>query len=388
MKNYKYKRALGEVSDTWHKVVLPTDIFGKVSAGLSDLRIYGITTSHDTLEAPYVLRVTDDVYTRQQVQFNLINTVHNSKGYYYTFEVPTSAGINHIELDFQGDNYDRYVNLEGSQDQKEWYVILKESRVLSIKNAQTHYTFNSLSFPVVQYQYLRLFIPENGTVPVLNSARLTEEVFNPGEYVTHNIQNTESTENNEKKQTEIMLDMGGVVPVAQIKIHVSDEFDFYRPVIVEYLYDSIKTPNGWKERYRTAYNGTLSSLENNELKFRSVFTDKVKITIHNFDNNPLHTDSFLVKGNVYELHARFTELATYVLAYGNDRSATPNYDIVNFTNNIPKDLPALAVGEEEIITKGPIDATGPLFVNKAWLWAVMGLIIFVLGWFSIHMIRK
>ena len=386
--DYKHKRALEGVSGVWHKIVLPGDIFDGVSPGLSDLRVYGITASNDTIEAPYILRVNEDVYSRQQVDFNLINSAHNQKGYYYTFEVPSSRSINHVELDFQETNYDRYVTLEGSQDQKEWFTVVESSRILSIKNDQTQYIFNTLTFPAVKYQFLRLFIPENGSVPILNSAQLTEEVFVPGDYVAHEIISQETTENNDQRQTQVMLDLGDVVPVSQIQVMVSDKYDFYRPVTVEYLLDSIQTPNGWKDRYRMAYNGTLSSLENNELKFRSVFTRKIKIIIHNSDNNPLKPDDFAVKGNIYELHARFTEPATYALVYGSENAKAPDYDIVNFTNNIPKDLPALKLGPEEVITQAPVDAASPLFENKAWLWAVMGLIIFVLGWFSVHMIRK
>ncbi|MBL6445208.1 DUF3999 family protein [Fulvivirga sp. 29W222] len=388
MKDYRFKRELREISELWHKIILPNDIFSKVSHGLSDIRIYGITTSNDTLEAPYVLRVNEDTYSNRQVDFNLINSTHNRKGYYYTFEVPSIEGINHIQLDFQGTNFDRYVTLEGSHDQKEWFTILKSSRVLSIENSQTQYTFTSLTFPSAKYQYIRLFIPENGKMPILNSARLTEEKFEPGNYVTHDVLNTSIRENQDRRQTEIELDLESIVSVSQIKVNVVDQFDYYRPVSIEYLHDSVKTPNGWKKQYRVAFNGMLSSLESNEFRFRNVFTHKVRVVIRNFDNNPLKFEGFVVKGNVYELHARFTEPASYILVYGNDRATSPNYDIVNFANKIPEAISTLTLGQEEVIDKVPIDPVVPIFENKTWLWVVMGLIIFVLGWFSVHMIRK
>lgn len=386
--NYKYKRALEGVSDVWHRITLPEDIFGQLSPGLSDLRIYGITESNDTIEAPYILRVNEDVHSAQQVDFNLINSAHNQKGYYYTFEVPSAGSVNHIELDFQSPNFDRYVTLEGSHDQQEWFTILESSRILSIQNKQTQYTFSTLSFPSVKYRYLRLFVPEKGSAPVLNSARLTEEKFIPGNYVTHEIKKTEITENNAKKQTLVQLDLGGVVAVSQIGIKVSDKFDFYRPVSIQYLHDSIKTPNGWIGRYREAASGTLSSLEANTFKFRNVFTKEIKIIVNNSDNSPLSLDDFVVKGNIYALDARFIEPASYILAYGSDHATSPDYDIVNFTDKIPLSISSLTLGPEETITQAQAATTNPLFENKAWLWAVMGLIIFILGWFSVHMMRK
>ena len=39
MDQYRYARQLGETSREWHQVILPDEIFGKVRADLSDLRI-------------------------------------------------------------------------------------------------------------------------------------------------------------------------------------------------------------------------------------------------------------------------------------------------------------------------------------------------------------
>ena len=94
-----------------------------------------------------------------------------------------------------------------------------------------------------------------------------------------------------------------------------------------------------------------------------------------------------VKGNVYEMIARFNVPADYYLVYGNKRSYKPNYDIVNFKANIPKDLKELSLGDEKEIGKAEIPLIGPLFQNKVWLWIIMTVIILVLGWFSIRMLK-
>ena len=51
MQNYSYKRELIGVQDTWHKLTLPDDLFEKVSPALSDIRVFGLTTKNDTIEA-------------------------------------------------------------------------------------------------------------------------------------------------------------------------------------------------------------------------------------------------------------------------------------------------------------------------------------------------
>jgi len=40
------------------------------------------------------------------------------------------------------------------------------------------------------------------------------------------------------------------------------------------------------------------------------------------------------------------------------------------------------------IRKAMISKTPSLFENKAWLWAIMGIVSFVLGYFSLKMLKK
>ena len=66
----------------------------------------------------------------------------------------------------------------------------------------------------------------------------------------------------------------------------------------------------------------------------------------------------------------------------------PNYDILEFHERIPENIAELKLGDEKQILKDT--NTGrktPLFQRKVWLWAIMAVIILVLGWFSLKMIR-
>jgi hypothetical protein len=101
----------------------------------------------------------------------------------------------------------------------------------------------------------------------------------------------------------------------------------------------------------------------------------------------LSINTITAKGYVHELVARFTEPATYFLSYGNKQAIKPSYDIERFTSKIPNKLVALNVGKEQLVVKNKVFANEPLFKNKNWLWALMVIIIVVIGWFSIKMIR-
>ena len=158
---------------------------------------------------------------------------------------------------------------------------------------------------------------------------------------------------------------------------------------VEYLADSFKTDNGWRYNYNTLTSGIFTSIEKNELTFESTRLQQVRITIENNDNAPLKLENITAKGLVYQLVGRFSEPADYFLYYDNNSISQPNYDINRFTNKIPETLTDLKLGEPVVLKKvSETETTAPLFENKLWLWAIMLLIIGLLGYASLKMLKK
>jgi predicted transcriptional regulator YdeE len=388
IEKYNYKREIKGVSDQWHKINLPDAVFGKVSQDLNDIRIFGVTPENDTIEAPYILRIANKKKTSsKEVVFKTLNTSYNENGYYFTFEIPTSEAINKINLDFAQNNYDWRVKLEGSQDQNDWFTIVDSYRVLSIKNGETNFQYSKLTFPSSKYRFFRLLI-RSEEKPELTVASITQNEEEDGEYNTYSINDFELVDDRNTKKTEIDIDLQNPVRVSHLNIHINETFDYYRPITIKYLSDSIKTEKGWVYNYRTLTSGTLNSIEKKGFNFNSTTVQKLKIIIHNQSNQPLNINSVELKGEVHELVVRFTEEASYFLAYGNKNARAPSYDIAHFKSKIPKALSKLNLANEVIIEKDKPIAKEPLFKNKAWLWIVMGVIIVMLGWFTIEMIRK
>mgnify|MGYP003641728895 FL=1 len=387
MDQYHYRRSIEGVTDQWHNIPLPDAIFGKVSSNLSDLRIYGVTRNNDTIEVPYLLRINSEKIKSKSITFNIVNTSNNQNGYYYTFEVPTEMAINHIKLDFKENNFDWKVVLQGSQEQKEWFTIVDDYRILSIQNGLTDYKFTTLNFPNSKYHFFRLLI-KSDKEPNLMAAQISNNEIIKGNYKDHPVKALHIDENKTEKTTEIIVDLGKPVPISSISLAAQEQYDYYRPISISQITDSIKTEQGWKYNYKTLLKGTLSSLEDGILNFQSTTLQKIKITIFNRDNQPLTFGNIQVKGFVHELVARFTSEASYYLAYGNDHDVFPNYDIAQFSENIPENLIPLKVGNEKVLKKTPILEKEPIFKNKAWLWGILTLIIIVLGWFSLNMMKK
>jgi hypothetical protein len=384
---FKFKRNITGVNTVWHKMALPDDLYKKVNAGFEDLRIFGIN-GKDIIEVPYLLKQRADKVTTNDITFKQINQSANSNGYYYTFQSPEINLINQIKLAFKQENFDWKVTLEGSNDNKEWFSILTDYRILSIKNNDTDYQFTKLNFPDSKYQYFRIAV-KSPVQPELLEAKISKTDTIKGNYQDVKYQSFDLKNDVSKKETVIDITLDNPVPLSYLKLNAQSDFDFYRSIKIEYATDSFKTDKGIQYNYANLYEGTISSLEKPAFNFANTITSRLRITIQNNDNKPLRLSGLQLKGNIYEIVARFDQPKDeYALYYGNEKATGPVYEIEKFESKIPGNLTSVNIGAEQQNPSYSIKIEKPLFENKAWLWVLMALIIVLLGWFSFKMLRN
>ncbi|MFS4456824.1 DUF3999 domain-containing protein [Maribacter sp. 2304DJ31-5] len=381
---YSKKMELQGVSETWHKINLPNTVFQEVSQNLSDIRIYGITEK-DTIEAPYILKISKGRKTGQKVNFKLMNTGFNAKGHYFTYKAVENRSINEINLRFHNQNFDWRVVLEGSHDQKEWFTLLDDYRILAITSAETDYNFTKLKFPTANYSFYRIWV-QSDIRPLLDSADifLTDSI--KPTYQDHTIRNFKLSEEN--KKTIVDVNLKNRIAISSLQLNISDAIDYYRSIVIQYVSDSTETQKGWKYTYRNLTRGILSSLENNPFQFNPVLAQKLRVIITDHDNRPLKIKGIKIKGFEYALIARFSEPAIYYLVYGNADADAPKYDISKTRSHIPQNVTSVNLGMEQVIPKKPTSPTSTLFEDQIYLWVVMGIVILILGGFTLKMMQQ
>lgn len=387
MNGYEYRREIRGIKGPWNAIELPDNLYGKVSRDLSDLRVYGITSKNDTLEAPYVFVKHEATLSNRDAGFNLINQSKKASTWYFTFQAKQEGTINQIQLDFNQKNYDWRLILEGSQDQQNWYTLVDNYRIMSIRNDLTDYQFSKIVFPDSRYNYYRIGIASNEK-PILKSAKMIMLETPHGVLTRYAIKRVQLTQDKRRKQTILDLELKTSVPVNKLKIWVQDDLDYYRPIQIEYLTDSFKTDKSWYFNYAEAETTILSSLDKQVFEFTGCITNKLRVTIDNRDNRPLKFGTFVVEGYKNILIARLSEPARYYLCYGRKDIGKPSYDIEQFRSKISDKANKTTLGNEEFVNPAKQAAAEPLFSNKAWLWGIMTLIIGVLGWFTVGMMKK
>ncbi len=384
--DFKYKLELQNVNESWHKIILSDDFFDYARQDFSDVRIYGVTKTGDTLETPYIKDISEFAPVHQELTFKLINQSSIQSKHYFTFETQADQTINEIQLDFEQDNFDWKLQLEGSFDQKEWFLLTTDYRIVAIKNEITDYQFSKVIFPDSKYKYYRGMIKSN-IKPKINQATILGK--NSHTFLLKNVQvkKMDITSDKKLKRTEVVIELPYQASVSELTIRVKDTFDFFRPLKILCQTDSVQIQNGWKYNFSTLASSTLHSPDKNPVTFDPTVTKKIKLIIENFDNTPLNIDTVILKGPVYSLIARFdkTDLP-YHLYFGNNTIASPTYDLEYL--KIPSTFSTIKTGKIQNLWQENDNTSGALFQNPLWLWLIMAVMIVTLGWFSFVMIKK
>ena len=394
MENHSYKSELKGVNKNWHSLLLPKDYFTNCKEDFSDVRIFGITAT-DTIEAPYVLNVLRSVnpLNVNQKSFTIVNKVIGGNGYSIIVENSERKKLDKIQLTINEKNYDYDIKVEGSTDQIEWFTIKDSTRVLRIKNKHIGFKHSHLNFDPINFPFIRLTF-KNAKEVSLQDASFVEFIERKERYIKHELTYT-IEEDKKLKQTIVHVKLPYKIRVSKVTLGVDAEFNYYRHMRIEALQDSVITEKGVLYNYKKLHQQNISSFESGYQDFgyqnRSGFVQQLKITIANHDNSPLMIKGVEVFSDPIELIARFEDLkARYYLVSGNIKSEKPNYDIVNFTKQIPKELTELKVGESQYIKTVKIydNLKNESFFSNKLLWAVLLVIMVFIGVFTYKMLKE
>lgn len=379
---FRYQRPIQGISQPWHKLIIPDDLYCKATNGLADLRIIGITSSGDTIQAPYLLKRGEEKLSYQVSAFKKLNQTYNRDGAYLTFQLPESATINEMQLTFSQSNFNWLCKLEGSQDLKTWYTLTDNFRIISFNQEGVSFQSTKLVFPDARFTYFRVSIRTQER-PDLRSATFTRSQPIKSVWKSYSVAKMHITEDKNKRQTILNILLKNAVPISQISFPTQQKFDYFRPCRIEALTDSFQTRDGWKEHLVEVGTGVLTSSEEGPINFPAIVASKLKITIDNHDNQPLTFQIPQVGGYQQELYVRFQEPANYFLLYGNSEITAPNYDLTRYEDRIPTELTPVTLGQESLLKINPTEKPT---TNPFWLWLVMGTLIAILGWFSMKML--
>lgn len=182
---FAYQRSVGAVENSgWYSIPLPTELIAKLNSQLSDVRLYQLTGT-DTLQTPYLLRISKDNYRSQRISLAPFNVSYLADELFITVK-PGTEQINSVTFQFKESNYDAVVTVEGSNDQKEWFSLVKGERIIALNEGGIQYNYTTVHFPRSNYAYLRFSI-KNKSKLVFAAIQFENKIVDAGEFLSINL---------------------------------------------------------------------------------------------------------------------------------------------------------------------------------------------------------
>ena len=415
LNTYDYQRRINAASEGWYRIPLPADVLARTRSGMNDLRIYHLQEK-DTVEIAYLHQSLGDKRTETAVPSELIKHSHTEAGYsFITLKFPSKKLVNEIALDVTENNFDKWVKVQGSTDNRNWTTIRERARIVGFDNEEADYKYTKLKFAPVAYTYFRLVMNDEWSDPItVTAAHAFQVQTDAGRYEELKIEKESAKENRQLKVTEIYLDLAYEYPIDHLSIESKSKKDFYRNINV-YRYNGVqRTKHGSIDRWELVSTGIFSSYGDYSayaghsakkdsmndvhypatlLSFYGNRTGRLKIEIVNKDDQPVEIGNIELFGETKQLVSKLPA-GDLVLAFGKERCAAPEYDLVYFRQNIPAKVEVASLGEEKRITAAPEkkkeeqEAKEPLIKEKIWLWVAMGVVLLLIIVFSINMLKK
>ncbi|HWZ02981.1 MAG TPA: hypothetical protein VNX40_05170 [Mucilaginibacter sp.] len=343
---FKYQALLGKIDSTgFYRIMLGPDIVAKSNGDLSDIRLADGKGNF----IPYVTDVKLPGVEHQI--FTVFPEVHSKSridsGTSFVVGNLTKKPVNMLWVKLQNTTVSRTINLFGSDNLKNWYIIEENIPLQSaIVNGDGTY-FQSLSFPQSSYHYLKLQVNDKNKAPI--------RFLQAGEY--SNMEESsyyfwlESVMGFSKatkgKTTFVTVNLKEKCQVDFLQLFISEPKYFKRNVTI-YSVDG--------QRRSLVSSADLTS---GGALYLTARTRQLELKIDNGDNLPLTIDSIEISQLNHYVVCYLERGKEYKLYTGNPDANHPNYDLVFFTDSIHK--------VEDLIpnpaTKNPIYAK-PLVIVK------------------------
>ena len=223
-----------------HDIVLPLNVMDKARADLADLRLYDGANR----EVPYAIRIRKDVDERQDISGRRFNYVTSGPS---SSEVSVDLGENHgehneVEVETDGTNFRRQVQVEGSDNGRDWRTLTTDGVVFSFASQDDVVESERVDYSTSRYRYLRIRVMRDqlvdDKVPQITDIQVRMAVRDKGQLSTWAVPvpSYQLLRNQGAHATAWTIDLGARTPCDRLSLQIQDN-SFSRPFQVEVVDD-------------------------------------------------------------------------------------------------------------------------------------------------------
>lgn len=379
-----------------HKMELSHELMGKSEKDLHDLRL---VDSADR-ELPYV--VLSEPLLRAQsdfVPYKVLSVTHHNQRHYrffffhdyteVTIENPGKDKLNNLSLNVNNSDAYKYCAVEGSDDQKNWYSVSEHQELsLAYDNDYTN-TYKCIYFPANNYRYFRLVIDDRHQRPFkINAVGQFKNTMISGK-LNHLSHKTTISQKEKEKQTVVELDFGSSQLLNRLTFHIKAPRLYKRSARIYVTRQAERNHQVVNEKVNL-YELDLDAAGRLFFDLPYIHEQRIWIEIDNKDNPPLEIDSISCFRLATYLIADLNKGNRYFLKGGDSTLKVPEYDLINFVNDVPQLMPKAWLGKltqvEAAATK-VISPAKPFYEEPWFMWACIGAGAVILLIFSVNLLK-
>ncbi|MCW3077912.1 MAG: hypothetical protein JWO32_2521 [Bacteroidetes bacterium] len=387
--NFTHSLSISAKNSGLQALAVPPDLKNEASTSFNDVRIY----DKDHNEVPYFTVNESFNYPSSDFKEYTISDKEIGKGRFTSFIVlnPDKKAMQNIVLCTANSDAVKLCDVVGSDDKKQWFSVSDHILMYNLFDEQSVNAYRTMSFPLVNYKYIKIVINDLHTLPLnilkvgyfegaISAGRLNE--LKPL---------TEKIKVNKPEKTSTLVYVfknNTIIDNINFKIKAPNYFKRQARICV----NRTKTVKRVEKRYREiVFEFELNSNTNNSFDLSGFREKEFEIEISNADNPPLQFETVEFRQLQTYLVADFNAKESYTLFAGDKKLNVPNYDIAHFKNKISQFVPTLEVSELHpihIAEAQIIGSTDKKMWQEPWfMWVCIALASFFLFLFSIRILK-
>ncbi len=380
-------------SDGYYNILLKPEVTGRLKNDLSDIRIY----ENGEKEVPYLCkRETAISYKTLFREYAIVEKKNTPKCCTnLILHNPSKNRIDNISLIIKNSDVTKKAKLSGSDDNRTWYVIRDNYFFQAMYDNSETTEIKLIDFPTSNYTYYKLEIDDskNGPVNIIKAGYYNTYEEN-GKYTEIKVPIISQKDSLKNKRSYIDVKFDRSFYADKIAIVVDGPIFYLRQInIISVVYYKNEKDSVQKPYEKMVLNGELNSATDNTFYLSNYAMSELKIIIENKDDQPLKIRSV----KAYQLNncitAQLQKDKKYSLRFGSKEMLPAEYDIKYFQDKIPSNTPTVYTGDIVNIKKQPASnaqeqESYTFFTNKKMVWAVIILVILLLGFVSLKMLRE
>ncbi len=362
------------------RFALPSDVYGKSTPSLADLRIVDASGAEIPFAVDQRLRSTSVAWT---------DTSLSEQGFVrgrYSQAVADlgtgGASHNALTIDTSADEFSHWVEVASSDDDKTWRIVRARAPIyrFSSDGLQGHL---AIDFDVTRDRWLRIRVLDAGSEFPIDACRVANEVTSTPELKTVEA-GLKIAGDAPPQETRFTADFGAPNIRASAVRFTTITPEFYRTAEISVSDDGVSWSDaGQGDIYRDPSAGTTLVVQFPEARARYW-----RVTIYNRNDRPLqHISAGLLASPRY-VSIRVRPRGMYRLLYGNPTATAPQYDFATLTTADERfRAPIVSLGRA--IATNPASNAGPWTESHPIvLWLALGLAVCVLAWLAVGAMRS